>query len=596
MSSVWVKLVKILPQSFAPVPYLSTEVRDARLYYIGTGLRSDSFSLKARQLKPSVFSSPLLSIHDLPSDFLELGKGDLLLELSAPPRTWKAVLEGRPPKETLGQWGRELADLKPPPKLSNLHDPPEGLLEYDIQVTSQSPLRRNVNDEGLSQASSSSRSVRSQEVFDIDSLWERLSGLQKKIVEIREDMTAQETLLASVLTALRRDVDGNSDWLKAMEEVLSEFEDQVRSFKTAEREEPSFPPRTRFRDGTSTRSPSTLTLEDVHAFLTRNGYVRREELPSSNNAAATTGALTMDELSRRVAVLEFDLHEESGSFASIESRLQVVEDRRLSEAVEIGNTVFKNVQACNAWVVTLQDQEIYRFCVDFLSLLMLTQDAFETISEGMHARADAYKAQFNSLMAARISTSYELTFPEHIVKRIDKVENYEHGGFSWAPLFSLHAAYEEITGGTATRILGKLDSLLTMIQRGINHQFPVDSRPKENAVFSEQLRKSHAHAMGWLHSLDPLFKKLKKGGMLDSVAWKQVLTYTISIMEEAAKERCYSSEMTTGAKLWGSFRVGVLMEDFQRHKFIQHPVVSSVLALSAMEKEGDGTKGLTTKI
>lgn len=51
----------------------------------------------------------------------------------------------------------------------------------------------------------------------------------------------------------------------------------------------------------------------------------------------------------------------------------------------------------------LGDPEAYRPCLDFVSVLMLAQDAFDSEKEGL-----ATKAEYRTVTAARIATSFDL--------------------------------------------------------------------------------------------------------------------------------------------------------------------------------------------
>ena len=45
--------------------------------------------------------------------------------------------------------------------------------------------------------------------------------------------------------------------------------------------------------------------------------------------------------------------------------------------------------------------------------------------------------------------------------------------------------------------------------------------------------------------------------------------------------------------VWGSMQTTMLLEDYAKYNFVNHPKVSSMLALAAMRKEGLSVKKLT---
>ncbi len=55
-----------------------------------------------------------------------------------------------------------------------------------------------------------------------------------------------------------------------------------------------------------------------------------------------------------------------------------------------------------------------------VTLVMLCTKAYDTIADGMATATAAHKAEYNSLTEARISLSYGLTYPENIMKKMDK--------------------------------------------------------------------------------------------------------------------------------------------------------------------------------
>ena len=73
-------------------------------------------------------------------------------------------------------------------------------------------------------------------------------------------------------------------------------------------------------------------------------------------------------------------------------------------------------KAVEAFVLASGNNDIYCYAVDMVSLIMLTQDLFTTVAEGMATEAAAFKAQYNSLLEARLSISYKITYPENIMK------------------------------------------------------------------------------------------------------------------------------------------------------------------------------------
>ena len=107
-----------------------------------------------------------------------------------------------------------------------------------------------------------------------------------------------------------------------------------------------------------------------------------------------------------------------------------------------GGKAFRDITSVSAWIQTLADKDVYQYCVDFVTLLMLAADPYETIAQGTANVAAAYKAEFNSLTEAPISLSYGLTYPENLMKKHDKEKYAATGGWFWSITWSFFLAFK----------------------------------------------------------------------------------------------------------------------------------------------------------
>ena len=80
--------------------------------------------------------------------------------------------------------------------------------------------------------------------------------------------------------------------------------------------------------------------------------------------------------------------------------VKFLEERQANNAIESGNNRSKDQQAVDAFVVSIGDKDLYRYCIDFVSLLSLSPDLFFTVSEGTTSEAAAVKANFKSVLEA----------------------------------------------------------------------------------------------------------------------------------------------------------------------------------------------------
>ena len=180
--------------------------------------------------------------------------------------------------------------------------------------------------------------------------------------------------------------------------------------------------------------------------LRASGFVTREELDNAVvHHVRGPNTVTGDQLSglcRRVGALERHFTDPDGIFAKLETRIKGLKDQQAGDTVERGGKAFRDVTSVAAWIQTLPDKDVYRYCVDFVTLVMLAADPYETIAQGMANAAAAYKAEFNSLTEARISLSYGLTYPENLMKKHDKEKYAATGGWFWSSTWSSFLAFK----------------------------------------------------------------------------------------------------------------------------------------------------------
>ena len=105
-------------------------------------------------------------------------------------------------------------------------------------------------------------------------------------------------------------------------------------------------------------------------------------------------------VSARVGTLERKMFKPDRHMTLLHNRVKLLKERRANNAIECGNHIFKDQQAVDAFVVLTGDKDLYRYCIDFVSLLSLSPDLFFTVSEGTPSEAAAVKANFKSVLEA----------------------------------------------------------------------------------------------------------------------------------------------------------------------------------------------------
>jgi hypothetical protein len=177
------------------------------------------------------------------------------------------------------------------------------------------------------------------------------------------------------------------------------------------------------------------------------------------------------------------------------------------DAIERGGKTFRDLGFVAAWLQIFPDKNLYRYCVDMVTLVMLCAEPYETIAKGMATAAAAHKAEYNRLTKARISLSYGLTYPENLMRKMDKQKHAATGGWFWTTSWSSFSAFKgTFNNGAKDGIASLLREVAGMIQNAIDFAFPLTTHPLAHTVFMEQLLLSRAQASEWIEALKPLYK------------------------------------------------------------------------------------------
>jgi hypothetical protein len=229
-----------------------------------------------------------------------------------------------------------------------------------------------------------------------------------------------------------------------------------------------------------------LMSQVVHK-LRSSGFMLQSDLDTCVNAGLP--ADVPDKilgLSMHVSNIEKDLKDPEGMLTRLEGRVKALEDRRAGDAIERGEETFRDIGSMAAWLQTFPDKNLYRYCVDMVTLVMLCAKPYETIAKGMATAAAAHKAEYNSLTEACISLSYGLTYPKNLMRKMDKQKHAMTGGWFWTTSWSTFSAFKgTFNNGAKDGITSSLWEVAEMIQNAIDFAFPLTTHPLAHAVFTE---------------------------------------------------------------------------------------------------------------
>ena len=536
--------------------------------------------------RPKIFSLPILPKDQLPYDvILPYGWDETLLTLRLRAREWKFFIEAYGGRDWLIQlWERKTGTprgkVTPPPSVNipsprmgrggfpsdDFEERPDG--EDDV-LSLESPPRtqggpsyfaRGGRNRSAGSLGSSRASLDGSTGQD-PSTAERVASISRRVTKLERIISDQEARLPASFLGVRDEFD--LIWSE-LEAVKLGCTPGPTSGGTA----PFFQGRHPSTQGPSTPSVSSpafqTLLRQVVDELRSGGFVTRDELdahvtPSSFDAFSDQ----VSALGRRVTAVEQHFLDPDGVLAKIESRIKVLEDRRAGESIERGGKTFRDIGAVSAWVQTFKDKQLFRYCVDMVTLLMLCADPYQTIAEGMTYAAGAHKAEFNDFTEARVSLSYGLTYPENIMKKHDKEKYAATGGWFWSSTWLSYAPFKgTFNNGAKDAISGSLSEVSQMIQNAIDYAFPLSTHPLPHAVFTEQLLLARSQASAWIEALDPLYEILSSSGMATEEAWERVLIFTKAVFDDIRTVRALTLDKgNTAAMIWGSFQTTKLLEE-----------------------------------
>ncbi len=283
-------------------------------------------------------------------------------------------------------------------------------------------------------------------------------------------------------------------------------------------------------------------------------------------------------LSKHIANVNRHFTDFDGTVSKMEGRIRSLKDRWARDSIEQRGKALRNILAVGAWVQTFQDKDLYCYCMDMVTLVMLCADPYETITEGMAMAAAAHNAEYNYLTEAYILLSYGLTYPKNLMKKYEKEKYAGTGGWHWCTTLSSFAAFKGMfNNGAKDTISSSLIEVSQMIQNAIDFAFPLSRHPLPHAIFTEQLLLARLQASTWINALEPLYEILSSAGMSTEDVWVQVLIFTKAVLDDI-RTLCaltLDKKNTTGM-IWGFFCTTKLLEEYQRLKFYQHPHVSNI--------------------
>ena len=579
--------------------------------------------------KPKALSGAVLLESSLPRAMVMGGCAADLLSLQAAPKTWKIVLEFYPGASVLERW--YLQGMTPEPSVGG-NKPSLPPVEVAIGE-SQDAARRESYDETSKASQSLWRTPRgpgNESVHSSVSGQERGGGesyLAKEVENIKN------TLLDKI-GVLDRFVRGSlSNQVTTARGIASLAEDIAEEAKTVADQALGLG-----RDlerqvqgglGHRTVAPASPPSWGLMSPIEQQEFINQmvSQIDVGVLASEVASRLNLDALKSEVRSdtdliqkIQREFTEDHGAIASIKFELQGLEARKNTTSSERGGYVFVGPTDVQALIQLSGPGKLAVRCIDLISLLTLAQDPYVTYEAGIQVHANAIKANYGSVIESRIKLSFEIPYPEIIIKVVENVSTAAKGGAKFAPMFQSAELFEDdFRDGSHRRILKGIENAYELTQRAIDQEFPLgagtahsgDAR-KLHTILSDQNRRAYRQTVGFIESLLPFYRTLKGGSLTSAEAWERVQVFVLEFLTCLQEVRVISSDMSDEASMiWGCFKATDLAEEFRKQKYVEHPKALAILALTSIEREGktmalledriaklvaDGTKGEKDRI
>jgi hypothetical protein len=291
--------------------------------------------------------------------------------------------------------------------------------------------------------------------------------------------------------------------------------------------------------------------------------------------------------------------------ARLQEQMASWDAQKNSTSSERGGYIFSGPPDVQALVTMAGPGKLCTLCLDLHGMLTLAQDPYVTYEAGVQVHANAIKASYGSVVESRIKLSFELPYPELMVKCVETASTAGRGGAKWAPMFASAELFEDdFRDGSHRRVVKGIENAFELTQKAIDHAFPLsfkgdggrDDR-KIHTILSDQNRRAYRQCIGFIESLLPFYRTLKGGSLSSDEAWDRVFVFVMEFLTSLREVRVISSDMSEEASMiWGCFKATDLAEEFRAQKFVEHPKALSILALTSIEREGKSMALLEQRI
>eukprot|EP00956_Cyclotella_meneghiniana_P022889 scaffold43790_cov38-Cyclotella_meneghiniana.AAC.5 len=260
--------------------------------------------------------------------------------------------------------------------------------------------------------------------------------------------------------------------------------------------------------------------------------------------------------------IEQEFKSEHGLINKLQEQMATWDARRNTTSSECGGCVFLGPEDIQALVTMAGKGKLCTLCLDVHGMLTLAQDPYVTYESGVQVHANAIKAAFGSVVESRLKLSFEIPYPELIVKCVETTSTAGLGGAKWGAMFATAELFEDdFRDGSHRRVIKGIENAFDLTQKAIDHTYPLgvggdcntDNR-KIHTILSDQNRRAYRQCIGFIESLLPFYRTLKGGSLSSEEAWDRVFVFVMEFLTSLREVRVISTDMSDeAAMVWGCF-------------------------------------------
>lgn len=521
-------------------------------------------------VQKKVFSKFVIKRSDLPEQFFGSECDRVLRSITAFPYVWMNIINCMPDLDQLMAWADE----------AGVFDDTESVPAR----TGGTAAASGASTRGLDPSSHGGEDRRSE-----------------RTESVRNPEVGAQDLRSLLQDALKQIQDLKSENLVRQMEA-GRLQERVLNLETA-------PPR---RDGGVSFARNGLSEEELERLNQRVlAGLDYGEILTQVSRRLPDSARLQDQVDEKVGAVRAKLEKDIQlALEQVRKSIENLEAARNSSVVSRGGMLFsskRDVEALFNLTPADKRDHVAICCLDMMSVLYLLDARPTEYTAQIQALANVRKAGFKGVIEAQVKLSFSSPLPPAVIKEDASDKTIADGGTKWGPKFRDPSNLETQLGSTVASMLEKkVEEICTSHENMVNTAFPLNPLSQDEAdnkisiwnhILLEQVRKARVHAVSFLRSFIPIYKTLTGAGLPNKEAWNRVHVFAREIITAIQAKRTPAAEMASASQMvWCSFQATDLAEEFAKAEFIQHPMVSSLMCLTALQRDSKAVSDMGARV